>query len=187
MSTLHFIFLILFLFLVLVLKKMNIKIYQILNFITTILILLFLYYIPLVCIKIFEIFCNYYDPQLSGYAFAVWYFIIYIGVSLLRFILLLVVTFYGLYKQNTKCIFLEKHNLVILLITLIIDIIIYNFIVPKSILYSLSQNNVILYILFYSVTMLYLPIFSAFVFNNLIIFAKSKLFVQMKEKANKEK
>ena len=174
-------------FCIVILKKMNIKRHQILNVITTILILLFLYYIPLVCIKIFEIFCNYYDSQLSGYAFAVWYFIIYICVSLLRFILLFVVTFYGLYKQNTKCIFLKKHNLVILLITLIIDFIIYNFIVPKSIIYSLSQNNVILYTLFYSVTIIYLPILSAFVFNDLIIFVKSKLSLQMKEKANKEK
>jgi hypothetical protein len=182
----YLILLLIVFFCIVILKKMNIKRHQILNVITTILILLFLYYIPLVCIKIFEIFCNCYDPQLSGYAFAVWYFIIYICVSLLRFIILFIVTFYGVYKQNTKCIFLKKHNLVILLITLIIDFIIYNFIVPKSILYSLSQNNVILYTLFYSVTIIYLPILSAFVFNDLIIFVKSKLFIQMKEKTNIE-
>ena len=172
-------------FCIVIFKKMNIKIYQIKIFIISILAFLSLYFIPLVCIKIFEIFCNCYDPQLSGYAFAVWYFIIYICVSILRFIILFIVTFYGVYKQNTKCIFLKKHNLVILLITLIIDFIIYNFIVPKSILYSLSQNNVILYTLLYSVTIIYLPILSAFVFNDLIIFVKSKLSIQKKEKTNK--
>ena len=161
MSTLQIIFLVLFLFLIVVLKNLNIKIYQIVNLIITILIFLFLYCIPLICTKIFGILCNYYDLQLSSYAFAVWYFIIYIIVSFLRFILLFSVTLYILYKKNVKFLILKRYNLIILLTTLILDSIIYNFFVQKGLIYSLSQNNVILYSLFYSVTIVYLPILVA--------------------------
>ena len=168
MSALCFIFLILFLFLVAILKKFDIKIYQMVSFIITILIFLFLYYAPIVFIKMFEIACDHYVPQLSGYAYAVWYFIIYICVSIVRFVLLFTVTLYGLYKQKIKWAFLKKYNLIILLITLILDYIIYNFVVQKGISYALSQNNVVFYGLFYSVTIIYLPVLLASLFKNQI-------------------
>lgn len=174
MSTLYFIFLILFLFLVLALKKMNIKIYQIVNFVINTLIFSFLYSIPIICIKIFSIFCNYYDPQLSGYAFAVWYFIIYICVSIARFILLFGIALHGFCKANAKWSLIKKYNLIIFLSIIILDYFIFNFFVQKGFFYNLAQNNVILYGLFYSVTILYLPISIAIIFKYFIEFIKNK-------------
>ncbi len=174
MSTLYFIFLILFLFLVLALKKMSIKTYQMVNFVITTLIFSFLYFIPIICIKIFIIFCNYYEPQLSSYAFAVWYFIIYICVSIIRFILLFGIALHGFCMANAKWSLVKKYNLIICLSIILLDFFIYNFFVQKGFLYNLSQNNVILYVLLYSVTILYLPILIAIVLKYFIEFIKNK-------------
>ena len=173
MNTLYFIFFILFLFLIIVLKKLNIKKYHIVNIIT-ILIFLFLYCMPLICIKIFVIFCNYYDSQLSSYAFAVWYFIIYIVISIARFILLFGIALYGLYKAKDKVLIFRKYNSIILLSTLILDFIIYKFFVQNGIIYDLSQNNIILYGLFYSITVIYLPILTACSFISFVDFIKNR-------------
>ena len=161
MSTLYFIFLILFLFFIIALRKMNIKKHQIVIFIVTILIFLFLYFMPLISIKIFAIFCNYYDPQLSGYAFAAWYFIIYTCISIARFILLFGIALHEFCKANAKWFIFKKYNLVIFLFIILLDFIIYKFVVQKGILYNLSQNNILLYCIFYSLSILYIPILLA--------------------------
>lgn len=161
MSTLYFIFLILFFYFIIALRKMNIKKHQIATFIVTILIFLFLYYMPLICIKIFTIFCNYYEPQLSGYVFAVWYFIIYAWISIARFILLFGIALHEFCKANAKLFMFKKYNLVIFLFIVLLDFIIYKYFVQKGILYNLSQNNVLLYCIFYSLSILYIPILLA--------------------------
>lgn len=159
MSTLYFIFLILFLFFIITLRK--IKKHQIVTFIVTILTFLFLYFMPLLCVKIFAIFCNYYDPQLSGYAYAVWYFIIYACISIARFILLFGIALHEFCKANTKWFIFKKYSFMTCLFIILSDFIIYKFFVQKAILYNLSQNNVFLYFIFYSLSILYIPILLA--------------------------
>ena len=174
MNTLYFLFLILFLSFIVVVKKLNIKKQQIISFTITILIFMFLYFLPIICIKVFSIFCDYYEPQLSSYAFVVWYFIIYISVALIRFVLSFCIALYILFKTNTISLILKKYNLIILLIALILDFIIYNIGVQNGIVFNLSHNNAILYSLFYSITIIYLPILTAFSFMSFVDFIKNR-------------
>lgn len=77
MYTQIFIFFVVFFILFLIVKRINIKKQKLLNLTKNLLIIVLLYSLPIFCIKVFDTFCDYYEPEISGFTYAVWYFIIY--------------------------------------------------------------------------------------------------------------
>ena len=122
-----------------------------------------LYLVPHIAFMFFNIFVNKNFQKMDAYEYSILALFIYILFYIIRFIICSIVSILILLSNNFIKIVIKKYNIVILLVLLMLDTIVYKFLLKNISVLSFISGDIISFLLI-SVSVVYIPFFFTSIF-----------------------